>query len=224
VRGTDETVRREAWEALAAAYWKPVYKYIRLRWRQAPADAEDLTQAFFAAALEKGMFERFDPARARFRTYLRMCLNGFASKSHAAARAQKRGGGALHLSLEFASAEGELALALPAQGTDLEEYFHREWLRGLFEAAVARLRDRCAQTGRAQAFVVFERYDLELGEGTPTYAELGRELGLPVTQVTNHLSAMRRELRRHLLETLRGLCASEDEFRQEVVFVLGRER
>lgn len=223
VRGTDETVRRQACEALAAAYWKPVYKYVRLRWRQAPADAEDLTQAFFAAAFEKGMFERFDPARARFRTYLRTCLDGFAAKSHAAARAQKRGGGALHLSLDFASAEGELALAPPAQGTDLEEYFHREWVRGLFEAAVARLRARCAETGRTQAFAVFERYDLEHGEGTPTYAELGRELGLPVTQVTNHLSAMRRELRRQLLEALRGLCASEDEFRQEAVFVLGRE-
>ena len=72
-------------------------------------------------------------------------------------------------------------------------------------------------------FDVFERYDLDRDEKTLTYAELGRELGLPVTQVTNHLSAMRRELRRHLLDTLRELCGSEDEFRQEARLVLGRE-
>jgi RNA polymerase sigma factor (sigma-70 family) len=223
VRGGDEAARRRACETLAAAYWKPVYKYVRLRWRRDPADAEDLTQGFFAAAFGKGFFERFDPSRARFRTYLRTCLDGFAGKERAAALAQKRGGGAIHLSLDFGAAEGELALAPPAAGADLDEYFHREWVRGLFEGAVARLRARCVETGRAVPFAVFERYDLDRDDDGPTYAELGRELGLPVTQVTNHLSAMRRELRRHLLESLRELCASEEEFRQEVLFVLGRE-
>ena len=223
VRAGDEPGRREAFGALAAAYWKPVYKYVRLRWRQAPQDAEDLTQGFFAAAFEKGFFERFDPSRGRFRTYLRTCLDGFASKERAAARAQKRGGAALHLSLDFGVAEGELRSAPPAPDADLDLYFHREWVRALFEQAVARLRARCVETGRTTPFAVFERYDLDRESDAPTYAELGRELGLPVTQVTNHLSAMRRELRRHLFETLRELCASEDEFRQEARLVLGRE-
>ena len=223
VRGGDEASRDRACEALAAAYWKPVYKYVRLRWRREPEDAEDLTQGFFAAAFEKGFFERFDPGRARFRTYLRTCLDGFVSKQHAAARAQKRGGAAPHLSLDFVSAEGELTLAPPAADLDLEEYFHREWMRGLFEQAFARLRARCVETGREAPFAVFERYDLDAGDAAPTYAELGRELGLPVTQVTNHLSAMRRELRRHLLEALRDLCASDEEFRHEARLVLGRE-
>jgi RNA polymerase sigma factor (sigma-70 family) len=223
VRGTDDAARRRAFEALASAYWKPVYKYLRLRWRQPAPDAEDLTQGFFAAAFEKGFFERFDPERARFRTYLRTCLDGFASKQKAAAQARKRGGGALHLPLEFEAAEGELALSPPAADADLEEYFHREWVRALFEQAVARLRARCVETGRTTPFAVFERYDLDRDQGTPSYADLGRELGLPVTQVTNHLAAMRRELRRHVLETLRELCASEDEFRLEARFVLGRE-
>lgn len=223
VRSGDEAGRKEAFGLLAAAYWKPVYKYVRLRWGTAPQDAEDLTQGFFAAAFEKGFFERFDPSRARFRTYLRTCLDGYASKERAAARALKRGGGALHLELDFGAAEGELARASPVANVDPDEYFHREWVRALFEQAVARLRARCAETGRLAPFAVFERYDLDRDDDTPTYAELGRELGLPVTQVTNHLSAMRRELRRHLLETLRELCASEDEYRQETRLLLGRE-
>ena len=75
----DLTVRRQAQDSLIAAYWKPVYKYLRVRWRLANEDAKDLTQAFFARALEKDFFDRFDPARARFRTFLRTCVDGFAA-------------------------------------------------------------------------------------------------------------------------------------------------
>ena len=48
VGSTDADVRRQAWEVLVTAYWKPVYKYLRVRWRTTPEDAEDLIQAFFA--------------------------------------------------------------------------------------------------------------------------------------------------------------------------------
>ena len=37
VRSIDEEERQRALEALCEAYWKPIYKYIRLRWNR-PAD------------------------------------------------------------------------------------------------------------------------------------------------------------------------------------------
>lgn len=49
----DREQRARAFDPLVAAYWKPVYKYLRVRWRAGEADAEDLTQGFFARALEK---------------------------------------------------------------------------------------------------------------------------------------------------------------------------
>jgi RNA polymerase sigma factor (sigma-70 family) len=223
VRSPDRESRAQALTVLAEAYWKPVYKYVRLRWRAVPEDAEDLTQGFFAEALAKGFFERFDPSRARFRTFLRTCLDGFVSKQRASAQAKKRGGGAPHLSLDFASAEGELAASQAPPEVDPEACFHREWVRALFEQALARLRRHCAETGRDVAFAVFERYDLRRADGASSYGDVAAELGLPVTQVTNHLSAMRRELRRLVLETLRAECASEEEFRLEARLVLGRE-
>lgn len=45
---------------LAQTYWMPVYKYLRIRWRKPREDAEDLTQEFFAKAMGKGYFERYD--------------------------------------------------------------------------------------------------------------------------------------------------------------------
>jgi len=49
----DPALRDCAAEALIAAYWKPVYKYIRVRWRRSNEDAKDLTQGFFAAPSKK---------------------------------------------------------------------------------------------------------------------------------------------------------------------------
>lgn len=221
----DPRVRRQAWDALVASYWRPVYKYLRVKWRAEREDAEDLTQGFFVQALEKGTFERYDPAKARFRTFLRTCLDGFAVNEKKAASRLKRGGGQAFLSLDFAGAEEELARSGAGPGLDMEEYFHREWVRSLFGLAVEDLRSGCAASGKAVHFALFERYDLEGPDSSdrPTYAELAREHGLTPVQVTNYLAAMRRELRRLVLERLRELTGSEAELRAEARQVLGVE-
>jgi DNA-directed RNA polymerase specialized sigma24 family protein len=46
--------RQRAYESLILAYWKPVYKTVRLKWNKSNEDAKDLTQAFFTRAMEKG--------------------------------------------------------------------------------------------------------------------------------------------------------------------------
>ena len=215
-------VRRQAFGALAEGYWSPVYKYLRRRWGADRAEAEDLTQGFFARAFEKRFFDRFDPARGRFRTFLRACLEGFVANERQSAARLKRGGGAPLVSLDVDGAERELARDFRPEVDDYESWFHREWVRALFSRAVSALEQRCRDEGRLAAFMVFHRYDVEGEDGErPTYEALGRELGLPVTQVTNHLAAMRRELRRDVLEALRALTASEDEFRAEARDLLG---
>lgn len=219
----DPEIRRRAFETLVAAYWKPVYKYLRLKWRADEADAEDLTQGFFARAFEKGFFDRFDSSKARFRTYLRTCLDGFVANERQAARRLKRGGGAEVLSLDFQTAEGELRQHDVKDPLEMDEYFRREWVRSLFAHAVDRLRERCASSGRSVPFALFERYDIDGPDAGAklTYADLGREFGLPTTQVTNHLFAVRREFRTLVLATLRELSASEEEFQAEARDVLG---
>src|ERR1700732_4558116 len=86
-----DALRSDALDQVAALYWKPVYKYIRLKWSKSNEEAKDLTQGFFASALERDFFQRFDPRKASFRTYLRMALDRFAANEHAAAHRQKRG-------------------------------------------------------------------------------------------------------------------------------------
>src|SRR5262245_55180978 len=139
-RSDDEATRRLAFAVIIDAYWKPVYKYLRLKWRFDPDAAADVTQEFFATTLEKDVLGRFDPARARFRTYLRMCVDGFASNLKKAEGRLKRGGGVTTVPLDFQTAEGELGRHEPAAAFDLDELFYQEWVRALFQHAVDDLR------------------------------------------------------------------------------------
>jgi RNA polymerase sigma factor (sigma-70 family) len=219
----DPGIRQEAWDALIRSYWKPVYKYVRIKWNTDASDAQDLTQEFFARAIDAGFFQRFDPARARFRTYLRVCLHGFVANEHKAASRKKRGGEYHLLPLDFQSAEGELMQAQIPADTDPEEYFRQESVRCLFGLAVNALRAHCEATRRPTLFALFERYDLAPPErmDRPTYQQLADELGLTVTQVTNQLATVRREFRRIVLDQLRAISGSEAEFRLEAVELLG---
>jgi DNA-directed RNA polymerase specialized sigma24 family protein len=216
IRSRHADVRRSAFDALATAYWKPVFKYVRLKWHASPDDAADLTQGFFLRAFEKDFFAGFDPARARFRTYLRTCLDGYVSNTRKADARLKRGGGVTLVPIDVDEAERELRLQASNAIDDYDAYFHREWLRGLFAAAAARLRDACAARGRSERFIAFEQYDLTEDEaGRPTYADLARRLGLSTIEVTNELAAARREFRRFVLEALREQCATDEEFEAE---------
>src|SRR6266481_5907916 len=133
-RSIDAEERGRALEALCAAYWKPVYKYVRWRWNR-PADvAQDLTQGFFMELLERELLEKFDAKKSRLRTYLRVCVDSFVSNEDKAGRRQKRGGNVLHVALDFTAAEEELGAtvmdpALIPSPESLEEFFEKEWVR-----------------------------------------------------------------------------------------------
>ena len=214
----DPEVRARAHETLAAVYWGPVYAYVRLTHGAVREDAEDLTQGFFAEALRRNLFARYTAGRARFRTYLRACVDAFVSNERKAQRRLKRGGGTRAVSVDVADLEGRLRTE-----SNVDAVFHDEWVRGIFTLAVARLRERCAESGRTLQLAVFERYDLvdAAREERPSYAQIAADLGVPVTQVTNWLAAMRREFRAIVVDTLREICSSDEEFRAEARLLLG---
>jgi RNA polymerase sigma factor (sigma-70 family) len=189
LRSREGGVRDAAWNRLVAGYWRPVYKYLRLRWRCEPSDAEDLTQGFFTSLLERGSLASFDPERARLRTFLRVCLDRLVGDRREHDARQRRGGGAPHLSLDFTAVEREVA-DLPAVAeteAEVERFFRREWLRSLLGLAAERLRAELVAAGKAQRWHVFARYDLADASDAerPTYAQLADELEVPETRVTN---------------------------------------
>src|SRR5260370_33560086 len=116
-RSIDAEERERALETLCAAYWKPVYKYVRWRWNWQPEAAQDLTQGFFAELLERELLDKFDSSKSRLRTYLRVCVDSFVMNEDKAGRRLKRGGNVPHVALDFSAAAEEFgATAIdPAQ-------------------------------------------------------------------------------------------------------------
>ena len=200
-RSDDEIIRRRAFDTILNSYWKPVYKYVRLKWQAGNEDAKDLTQGFFANAFEKNHFASYDAAKASFQTFLRTCLDRFLANERKAGQRLKRGGDMDHYQLDFAAAEDEFAAHAPAATLNPEEYFHREWVRWMFTMAVEEFRERCVESGRTIHFQLFERYDLN--DDNVSYASLAKEFGLEATTVNNYLAAARRDFRRIVLEKFR---------------------
>jgi RNA polymerase sigma-70 factor (ECF subfamily) len=221
----DPQVRERALAWLVRSYWSPAYKYLRLRGHLPREEAEDLTQGFFASLLERGLVARYSPERGRFRTYLRVCLDGYSANERKAAGRHKRGGGFPHVPLDFETAEGEIRELPLADDADPDELFHREWVRGLFSRAVDALRAECESTDRPMRFALFRRYDLEAPEAgeTLTYADLAREYDIEGTRVTNELHAARQRFRTLVLEEIRAVTATEAEFREEARALLGTD-
>lgn len=196
----DSDQARLALESLCTAYWYPLYVYIRRRGRS-PEDAQDLTQQFFAHFLTRDSFRFADPARGRFRTFLLHALEHFLINDWKHRQRLKRGGGAPHLSLDVAGAEGRYAHE-PATAMTPERAYEKRWALTLLDQVMASLREEYGEAGQRQ---VFEELAERLWgkDGTVSYAEIGQRLGM--TDGTAR-AAMHR-LRERYRARLRGAVA-----------------
>jgi RNA polymerase sigma factor (sigma-70 family) len=224
-RSGDPDQRARALDALFAAYWKPVYKYVRLKYSRDPDESQDLTQGFFIELLERDLLSLFDPEKSRLRTFIRLCADGFVLNEIKHAGRLKRGGDVVHLAIDFPTAEGELAMQTIDPATipspdDFEEFFEKEWIRGLFTVAVRELKRTCAERNRQTAFELFDEYDLAENDAV-SYAQLAAAHDLTITEVTNQIAWARREFRRVAKQRLRELCSSDEEFAREATILFG---
>ena len=211
----DPQRRARSLEIVVKGYWKPVYKYIRLRWTKTTEHAEDLTQSFFETAIDRDMLAQYQPSRGRFRTFLRTCLDRHVIDQHRRTAAVRRGGRNQHL--DFATAEAELASS--DAGTDPDAVFDAEWLRHLMQLALARLDSALEERKKPVHAQLFR--DFHVGDSPPTYAEAAERYGITVTDVTNWLHVARREFRRVAMELLRELTIDDEDFAAEARAVFG---
>lgn len=193
---------------LCETYWYPLYAYVRRRGSSAE-DAEDLTQSFFAAFLEKDYLARADPTRGRFRTFLLTAVENFLHNQWDRATALKRGGGKKVLSWDAQSAE-ERYLNEPVDNTTPETLFEKRWAATLLEQA------EFAATGRVQFFGQLRPY-LWGDENSKPYADLGRQLNMSVSALKVAVHRLRRRyqdlLRLEIARTVADPAEVDDEIR-----------
>ncbi len=204
---------RDALASLCEVYWYPLYAYIR-RKGHSPADAQDLTQEFFAWLLEKNLAGKADPTRGRFRSFLLTSLDHFLAKYWRRAGTRKRGGGHAVVSLDLAAGENRYTLE-PAHELTAEMIYRRRWALTLLEKTLASLRDEFVTRGKLE---LFEHLKPHLGgdETTVPYSQLAEVVGKTEGAVKVAVHRLRQRCRELLRAEIAQTVSSPEEVDEEL--------
>ena len=209
----DSPQAAEALEKLCRTYWYPLYAYVRRKGHNAE-DAQDLTQAFFARLLEKNYLAHANPDKGRFRSFLLTGLNHFLVNEWARARAEKRGGGHVPISLDATTAETWYGRE-PATDTTPEKIFEKRWALALLEQAAARLGEEHKAEDKARQFEQLKPF-LSAEAKVVDYDRVARELGTNRDAVKMAVSRLRKRYRTLVQEEVAHTVASPDEVQGEL--------
>ena len=212
--GHSDTPRaRAALEQLCRNYWQPLYAYVR-RAGYSREEGEDLTQEFFARLLASNSVARADPARGRFRSFLLASLKHFLVNEWEKARAQKRGGGADLIPLEFDTAETRCVQPI-APGDSPDRAYDRQWALALLEVVLSGLRREYRKAGREDLFLGLKD-TLGGGRAEIPYRELATRLGLSEGAVKVAAHRLRRRYCELLREEVANTVAQPGEGEEEL--------
>ena len=218
-KGTAEA--ETALATLCESYWYPVYAFLRRRGLKA-ADAQDLTQGFFALLLEKDYVRAADRELGRFRTFLLTAVSRYLSKERERNRAQKRGGGNPAFSLDFDA--GELRYQNePADEWTPERLFERRWALTVLDRVLERLGQDYADQGKEELFSHLKVF-LTGASGLPSYAELAEPLNLSEGAVKVAVHRLRRRYRELLRQEIAGTVSAPEDVADELNCLLAALR
>jgi RNA polymerase sigma-70 factor (ECF subfamily) len=210
---SDTTRARTALEQLCRHYWQPLYAYVR-RAGYSREEAQDLTQEFFARLLAQNTVARADPARGRFRSFLLASLKHFLVNEWEKAHAQKRGGYAQFLALEFDTAETQCVQPI-APGDTPDRAYDRQWALALLDVVLARVRKEYTDSGRDALFVGLKD-TLTGGRSEIPYRELAAGLDLTEGAVKVAAHRLRQRYRELLREEIANTVAGPEEVEEEL--------
>lgn len=159
---------RRALHELCAAYWVPLYAYLR-RSGMSVADAEDTVQGFISSLLDGPAITGVDRDRGRFRSYLLGALRNYLQRQRARANAVKRGGGLVAVSAAAAEVE------IPDDRTPEGAYAYA-WAMAILERAEAAVASAYAAKGKSALFDALQP-TLMSGDA-PNYRALAERVGM----------------------------------------------
>jgi RNA polymerase sigma-70 factor (ECF subfamily) len=205
----------QALEQLCRVYWPPVYAYVR-RHGRSPADAEDLTQAFFARMLERGVVARADPGRGRFRSYLLTCLKHYLIDQHRYGEAQRR----QVAQVPVMGTQIEAALAVEGlAGLDPEKVYARQWALTLLAEVLTGLKHEMTQNTQGELYELLRPHLCGDEEAVP-YRELAVQTGLGEGALRMRVLRLRERYGERLRETIAHTVATPEEVDEEIRFLM----
>lgn len=206
--------RRVALEHLAAAYWKPVYGYVRARSGRGEAEALDITQDFFVRLVAGDILEQADRGRGRFRAFVRAVLANFLSDARRRRDATRSGGGQRFVPLD------EAALELPdTHGKSPDDALDELWRAEVLQHAARELERELCGEGKEIWWALFR--DQVLAGEELSQADLAERHGVTRVDVSNWLTRSRARYREIVIRVVRETVTGEGALAEELDWLLG---
>jgi len=205
-----------ALDELCRAYWFPLYVYIRRR-GVSPEDAEDLTQGYFSALIEKDYLAQADRERGKLRSFLLTTLKHYLADEWTKASALKRGHGKTAVSIDAAQAEERYALE-PVDEQSPDRLFEKRWALTLLDNVLEALRADYVGSGQGGLFDVLKKF-LAWNSAGEAYREAATELGMKENAVRVAVFRMRRRYGDLLRAQVADTVASSEEVSSEVDYL-----
>jgi RNA polymerase sigma-70 factor (ECF subfamily) len=216
-RDPQSPAAEEALEKVCRIYWPPIYNFIRRR-GFGPHDAQDLTQEFFARLLEKSYLDAADAAKGKFRTLLLTAVSRFLVNERERAQAQKRGGGAIHFSIEAELEENRYQIE-PVTTTTPESVFERRWAEAMLETVLHRLRQEMEAANEPGRFEILKPF-LASEKQVPSGAEIAARLGVSESAAYSAVHRLRQRYRELLLAEVAQTVGSPNEVQEELRYLI----
>jgi RNA polymerase sigma factor (sigma-70 family) len=213
---TDVPEAAKALAQLCEMYWPPIYSFLRRR-GYSPADAQDLTQSFFAFFLRTKAYARADPLHGKFRSFLLASVKNFLSDNWDRDQAIKRGGGYQFVSLDQETAEAFYDTATASDST-AEHLFELRWAKSLTSGALDSLRQELQKEGKVKLFEQLKNF-LAGGSVLPSYDDASARTGLPRATVKTHVHRLRQRYREIVRREIARTVSAPHEIDEELHYL-----
>jgi RNA polymerase sigma-70 factor (ECF subfamily) len=210
---------RAALETLAQSYAGPIEAYLRQALRRSREDARDLAQDFFLWMIETDFLAKADPARGRFRAFIKVALRNYVTDEDRKRSARKRGG-----EIGVGSLEGESAASdvVDPKAKTPEQTLDEAWRAALVENALAAVEDELRAQGREVVFLVFRDYFLDRAAEID-YRTVASRHAITTAQVSNHLAQAKALYRAKLKAMVLDTVRSDRDLADELEWLFGKE-
>jgi len=202
---------------LCGAYWFPLYAYARHR-GTANADAKDLVQSFFVSHfLRTNFLQDLNSEKGRFRAFLLACFKNHSRNERRRAGCQKRGGGADHLPLDWATADEKYQSQLMTVETPQRAY-DQAWAVTLLEQVLELLGEEMQAKGKGELFEELKP-SLMVDRADFSYGDAANRLKLSEEATRQAAKRLRKRYEELIREEILKTC-DPAEVEQEIQFLL----
>ena len=209
---TDETEKLAALDRLARAYWHPLHVFARSRGMTAD-EAADAVQGFFGHLISRNTLKRVERQENRFRTFLLAVFRNWLADQYDRSRAQKRGGGVSHVSLE-AMEEGQQPAAEPP-----ENAYDRAWAAAVYDQAMSRLAEMYSTEDRSAYFAALK--GAAFRTGTMDSEALAAEMGMSAGGLRKAIFTLRARFAKTLRMEVARCMADPADVDAELSYLIG---